>query len=114
MPGRKLARCYRPVTVARMHFTPRQRRCLTVCFDGLPAGLPTVPAEVSAAGLSFESSAALAEGTALSGTLEVDGERFPFAGEVAWARASDAHLSLRGRMGVRFTDAPDALWARLG
>ncbi|MBF5046193.1 hypothetical protein FGE12_27500 [Aggregicoccus sp. 17bor-14] len=93
-----------------MHFTPRQRRCLTVCFDGFPAA----PAEVSAAGLSFESSAALAEGTPLSGTLEVDGERFPFAGQVSWARAGNARLSLRGRTAVRFTEAPDALWARLG
>jgi PilZ domain len=101
-----------------MHFTPRQRRCLTVCIDGFPAGLPAgrvpLPAEVSAAGLTFESAQPLAEGTPLQGTLALDGEAFPFAGEVSWARAGDARLSLRGRVGVRFTDAPDALWARLG
>ncbi len=93
-----------------MHFTPRQRRCLTVRLEGLP----TLPAEVSSAGLSFESTEPLAEGTSLRGTLALDGEAFPFAGEVSWARAGNPRLSLRGRVGVRFTDAPDALWARLG
>jgi len=105
-----------------MRFTPRQRRCLTVSFDEIaPAhgGLALVPAqavaaEASAAGLSFESAQALPEGTAVRGTLAIEGEAFPFAGEVSWARPGDARLSLRGRMGVRFTDAPDALWARLG
>jgi hypothetical protein len=98
-----------------MHFTPRQRRCLTVRLEGLP----TLPAEVSSAGLSFESAEALGaepfvEGTPLRGTLALDGEAFPFAGEVSWARAGNPRLALRGRVGVRFTDAPDALWARLG
>lgn len=93
-----------------MHFTPRQRRCPTVRLEGLP----TLPAEVSSAGLSFESAEPLAEGTCLHGTLALDGEAFPFAGEVSWARAGNPRLSLRGRVGVRFTDAPDALWARLG
>lgn len=93
-----------------MHFTPRQRRCLTVRLEGLP----TLPAEVSSAGLSFESAEPLGEGTAVRGTLALDGEAFPFEGEVSWARASNPRLALRGRVGVRFTDAPDALWARLG
>jgi hypothetical protein len=97
-----------------MHFTPRQRRCLTVCIEGLPAGRAPLAAEVSAAGLSFESAQPLAEGTPLHGTLALDGEAFPFAGEVSWARAGNPRLALRGRVGVRFTDAPDALWARLG
>ncbi len=105
-----------------MRFTPRQRHCLTVSFDeislshGKPAlgPAPRVDAVVSAAGLSLVSPEPLPEGTPVRGTLALEGEAFPFRGEVSWARAADARLSLRGRMGVRFTDAPDALWARLG
>jgi hypothetical protein len=105
-----------------MRFTPRQRRCLTVSFDEISLAqgkltlvpAPPLSAEVSAAGLSLESAEPLPEGTPVRGTLALEGEAFPFSGEVSWARAGDARLSLRGRMGVRFTDAPDALWAKLG
>ncbi len=59
-------------------------------------------ANVSDGGFCAVSNRVLAPGTAVEGTIEIDGASVPFRGTVAWARAGDARLGIFGRMGIRF------------
>ena len=38
--------------------------------------------------------------------MRLNGVDVGYEGQVAWARAGDPHLNLRGRIGVRFTRLP--------
>jgi len=70
--------------------------------------------DVSAGGFCAELMRVFPKGTAVKGTLLVDGEEFPFSGRVAWAKQGDFRLNMRGRMGVTFTDAPEELRRMFG
>ena len=59
--------------------------------------------DVSPGGFCAELLRVLPVGTGVGGTITVRGTDVAFAGRVVWARPGDAHLGLRGRMGVVYT-----------
>ena len=79
----------------------RQRRRFKVQM-GATSGFTT---DVSSGGFCAELMRVFPKGTAVKGTLLVDGHEFEFSGRVAWAKQGDFRLNMRGRMGVAFTDA---------
>jgi PilZ domain-containing protein len=83
----------------------RQRRRFKVQM-GAASGFTV---DVSAGGFCAELMRVFPKGTAVKGTLLVDGQEYDFSGRVAWAKQGDFRLNMRGRMGVTFTDAPDEL-----
>ena len=83
----------------------RQRRRFKVQL-GMASGFT---ADVSAGGFCAELMRVFPKGTAVKGTIVVDGREYDFSGRVAWAKQGDFRQNLRGRMGVAFTDAPDEL-----
>lgn len=83
----------------------RQRRRYKVTLG--PASGFTV--DVSAGGFCAELMRVFPKGTAVKGSLLVEGNEFEFSGRVAWAKQGDFRINLRGRMGVCFTDLPDQL-----
>lgn len=86
--------------MANKRFVPRQRRRLKLSLGGK---LPAFTADVSPGGFSVEMMNVLRPGLTVHGTLTLANREFPFTGEVSWARAGDPRLSVRGRIGVRFT-----------
>ncbi len=46
----------------------------------------------------------LPPGTEVEGTIDINGTPVPFTGSVAWAKAGDPRLGVRGLMGVRYAD----------
>jgi PilZ domain-containing protein len=58
--------------------------------------------DLSAGGFQAESVHVLAPGSQVSGTLEHSSGRYAFAGVVAWAKAGDSRMGIRGHVGVRF------------
>jgi hypothetical protein len=83
----------------------RQRRRFKVQM-GAASGFTV---DVSAGGFCAELMRVFPKGTAVKGTLLVDGQEYGFSGRVAWAKQGDFRLNMRGRMGVTFTDAPEEL-----
>jgi len=83
----------------------RQRRRFKVQM-GAASGFTV---DVSAGGFCAELMRVFPKGTAVKGTLLVDGQEYDFSGRIAWAKQGDFRLNMRGRMGVTFTDAPDEL-----
>ncbi len=51
----------------------------------------------------------LPPGTAVQGSLHVDGLEVAFAGCVAWALPGDMRLRIPSRVGIRFLETPAAL-----
>jgi hypothetical protein len=64
---------------------------------------PSFTIDISAGGFCAELMRVLPAGTPVEGSIEVKGSKVRFAGRVAWAKAGDSRLNLRGRMGVCFT-----------
>ena len=64
---------------------------------------PVFTADIGPGGFSVELMRVQAPGTAVQGSIRLEGREVAYAGEVAWAKAGAPHMSLRGRMGVRFT-----------
>jgi hypothetical protein len=60
--------------------------------------------DVSVGGFCTESMRVLPKGTAVKGSILVNGAEVPFAGRVAWARPGNAQLNVRGKMGVSFAE----------
>lgn len=87
--------------MAKDRLSARLRRRLRVSLGGK---LPAVTANVSRQGFCAEMSGVFLPGSQVHGELEVGGKRYPFKGEVAWARAGDPRLSVASRFGVRFTE----------
>jgi hypothetical protein len=108
-PGRaprKLHPCVgERVDVQNTRVLGRQRRRFKVQM-GAASGFTT---DVSAGGFCAELMRVFPKGTAVKGTLLVEGRDFEFSGRVAWAKQGDFRLNMRGRMGVAFTDAPEEL-----
>ncbi len=46
----------------------------------------------------------LPPGSAVEGAIDIGGTPVPFKGSVAWAKAGDSRLGVRGLMGVRYVD----------
>ena len=95
---------------SRTERQPRVRRRLKVRIGA--ARFFTV--DVGAGGLCAELLRVLAPGTPVEGAVELGARDAPFSGRVVWARAGDAHLGLRGRMGILFTEATPELLALAG
>lgn len=81
-------------------FIPRQRRRLKISLGGK---LPAFTADVSPGGFAVEMMHVPRPGTPLNGSISLAGREFQFTGEVSWARAGEPRMSVRGRVGVRFT-----------
>src|SRR5687768_11958041 len=81
-------------------FIPRQRRRLKITLGGK---LPAFTADVSPGGFAVEMMQVLRPGSMVHGAISLGGREFAFTGEVSWAKAGDPGMSVRGRVGVRFT-----------
>ncbi len=68
-------------------------------------------ADVSEDGFCAELMHVLTPGSQVNGTLSLGPNEYPFVGKVAWARAGDARLGQRGRMGVHFETIDDRFLA---
>ena len=79
--------------------SPRQRRRLRVTLGRTTS----FTANVSHEGFCTEAMRVIAPGTPVEGAICVEGNDYAFAGSVVWAKAGDARVNLRGRMGVRFS-----------
>ena len=93
--------------MANKRFVPRQRRRLKISLGGR---LPAFTADVSPGGFSAELMHVLRPGTTVHGTIALADQSFDFTGQVTWAQAGEPRMSLRGRMGVRFTGIPNAFF----
>jgi hypothetical protein len=80
-------------------FVPRERRRLRISLGDRLA----FTADVSPGGFACDAMQVPRLGTTVHGSISLAERQFAFTGEVSWARAGDPRLSLRGRMGVRFT-----------
>ena len=96
--------------MSNKRFIPRERRRLKLSLGGK---LPAFTADVSPGGISYETMNVPKPGSMVHGTLTLEGQEFIFTGEVTWARAGDPRLSVRGRVGVRFTGIDNAYYALL-
>lgn len=85
--------------MANQRALPRLRRRLRVCFGSTPA----FTADVSPGGFAAELMRVPRPGTTVHGKLTLGGRTFAFTGLVRWAKSGDPRLSVRGRVGVRFT-----------
>ncbi|HYH98006.1 PilZ domain-containing protein [Hyalangium sp.] len=74
--------------------------------------LPVYTSDVSHQGFQAEMLQPVKPGTALQGTLTLEGAEFPFEGEVVWMR-QHAGERARGCYGVRFTSLPADFARRL-
>lgn len=83
---------------------PRVRRRCKVTI----AGSSTFTSDVSATGFCVELMRVLPAGSVISGTISLKGQEFSFEGKVAWAKAGDMRLNMRGKMGVAFTRIPES------
>jgi len=83
--------------------TERRRRRYRLTMAGHPSAFTV---DIGAGGFCTEVMRVLPAGTAIQGSLLVDGAEVAFAGQVAWTKAGEARMSVRGRMGVRFTRIP--------
>lgn len=70
---------------------------------------PVFTSDVGGGGFSAEVMRVLAPGTPVTGAIRIKDVEFGYAGQVVWAKAGAPHLALRGRMGVRFTQLPEAV-----
>jgi hypothetical protein len=86
---------------------PRLRRRLKLTLGGK---LPAFTADVSPQGFAAEVMHVLRPGTQVHGAITLNGQEFPFTGQVAWAKAGEPRLSVRGRYGVRFTGISNAFF----
>jgi hypothetical protein len=84
----------------RRRFGSRQRRRLKISIGGR---VPAFTSDISPGGFAVEVMQVMPPGTALQGSITLGGREFNFTGEVSWARPGSPHVSLRGRIGVRFT-----------
>lgn len=83
--------------------TPRKCKVIMqqmVCFT----------TDLTEGGFCVASTRVLPPGTAVEGTIEMDGEFRLFTGTVAWSKPGDRRRAEYGfgRMGIRFTAAPQA------
>lgn len=85
---------------------PRSARPLTILLGDR---LPAMCADVSPGGLCVQMARVFLPGAKVHGSVVVGARRFPFAGEVAWARPGDLRQRSLSRVGIRFLEAPREL-----
>ncbi len=95
--------------MAQKRFIPRQRKRFKLSLGG--GKLPSFTADVSPGGFAVEVAHVQRPGTETHGHLHVEGREFPFTGVVSWAQQGDPRLSVRGRMGIRFTGIDNDFFA---
>jgi hypothetical protein len=66
-------------------------------------GTATFTQSLGVGGFSAEVMRVLPRGSSVQGTMRVGGKDVDYVGDVAWVKAGDSRINLRGRMGVRFT-----------
>lgn len=93
--------------MANKRFVPRARKRLPLMVQGTRA----FTADLSPGGLCVELARTIPPGATVHGQLELLGARYDFTGQVAWTRAGDPRLSVRARMGIRFTGIANAFFA---
>jgi hypothetical protein len=86
--------------MSNKRFVPRQRRRFKIALGGK---MPAFTADVSPGGFAAEMMQVLRPGMSVHGSITLDSREFPFTGQVSWAKAGDPRMSVRGRVGVRFT-----------
>ena len=59
--------------------------------------------DISPRGTGVELTKTLLPGTAIDGAIFLDAKELGFAGQVRWARAGQANLGIRARMGILLT-----------
>jgi hypothetical protein len=74
---------------------------------------PTFTADISTGGFCVEILRTPAPGTPVTGTIRFGDDELAYAGTVVWARAGSPNLSIRGRVGVRFTSLSEAARQRI-
>ncbi len=89
---------------------PRQRKRLRVEV----AGSPFFTVDISPGGFCYESMRIIEPGSAVQGRIRVNERDLPFTGMVAWAKASEPRMQIRGRMGVRFTGVDSTFFSLFG
>ncbi len=83
----------------------RHRRRFKIALDGAPA----FTVDLSKGGFCVELMRVLRPGTPVKGVITLKGKEFPFDGRVAWSKAGDLRMNVRGRMGVEFTQVSNEL-----
>jgi PilZ domain len=94
---------------------PRLRRRWRIDLKAGDAGVssPAFTKDVSAGGFCAELMRVPSPGTQVRGSIVIGGTTYAFGGKVAWARASEPRMNLRGSIGVTFTEIADALKEKL-
>ena len=69
--------------------------------------------DVSAGSFCAELMRVPSPGTQVRGSIVIGGNAYAFSGKVAWARASEPRMNLRGSIGMTFNEIADALKERL-
>ena len=75
---------------------------------------PSFTTDIGPGGFSAALMRVQPPGTPVKGSIRLDGRDVAYAGEIAWAKEGAPHMSLRGRVGVRFTWLPTELALALG
>jgi hypothetical protein len=88
------------MTIPRRSIRHRRRVRVTV------GTTPVFTADIGPGGFSAELMRVQPPGTPVRGSIRLSGREHGYAGEIAWAKAGAPHMSLRGRIGVRFTALP--------
>jgi hypothetical protein len=100
----------RAVPYRRQRRWARLKARWRVTFDHTSA----FTADLGGGGFSAELQRVLSPGSTVEGRLHGKDGELPFHGVVAWAKAGDAFLGIRGRMGIAFAgprDLSDELYA---
>jgi hypothetical protein len=77
----------------------RHRRRLLARLDGVTTAFTV---DVGPGGFCMLVNRAISPGTAISGSLQIDGADVPFLGRVAWVKPGDSRLRIPSRVGVSF------------
>jgi hypothetical protein len=104
------------VTVQRkQRSNPRLRRRWRIDLKAGDAGVNSTAftKDVSAGGFCAELMRVPSPGTQVTGSIVIGGDAYAFNGKVAWARASQPRMNLRGSIGVTFTEIADAFKEKL-
>ena len=83
--------------------TPRTGARARRRFRVTIGGTATFTQSLGVGGFSAEVMRVLPRGSSVQGTMRVGEKDFDYVGDVAWVKAGDSRINLRGRMGVRFT-----------
>jgi len=84
----------------RSHLRHRRRIRVTI------GSAAVFTSDIGSGGFSAELMRVPAGGSAVEGSIRLNGVEVRYVGVVVWVRPGDARLNIRGRVGVRFTQLP--------